>query len=194
LRWWDGAAWTDNVHDDSATQQPSSYGQVLTAPEGTNPNTVWVWILALMPLLALVSLVFFNPAAILPTNFDATDPSAALNAEFAIFTTPYFLSTLLLGAVEYALFIVFGLLDFRRLKALGVPKPFHWAFTFIPSYGYLIYMIGRFVIVRRRTGTGLRPLWLWIGVYVVTLVVVVAVTLVISASYMSTFASTLGNA
>jgi hypothetical protein len=48
-------------------------------------------------------------------------------------------------------------------------------------------MIGRFVIVKRRTGTGLAPLWIWIATIVVVFIVgiVWALTLVASLTSMA---------
>jgi hypothetical protein len=58
-----------------------------------------------------------------------------------------------------------------------VPRPFHWAWSFfVLLVGWPgVYMIGRSVIVRRRTGTGLIPLWIYVGLQVVAFIVVIIV-------------------
>jgi hypothetical protein len=171
LRWWDGTAWTDHVHDQAVAQ----VGGALKAPAGTNPNTVWVWILAVLPLLGVVGLLLFNPASYMQSVISSTgsDPTSAsvMQAETAMLTSPGYLILVALGFITYAITVVFAALDWRQLKVLGVPKPFHWAWTFLPSYGQFVYMIGRFVIVKRRTGTGLAPLWVWIATIVVVFIV-----------------------
>ena len=68
--------------------------------------------------------------------------------------------------------MLLGWLDWRQLRRQGVPKPFHWAwgfFTFAGG-GTLVYLIGRSVVVRRRTDQGLAPLWAGIVVYVAIVV------------------------
>jgi hypothetical protein len=173
LRWWDGTQWTDHVHDQAIAGAAAEYGQVLKAPAGTNPNTVWIWILAVMPVLGLIVLPFFDSTSMFRNALaNPSSPSATLRSELAIYSSPFFLISLGVGFVEYVLYVLFAYFDSRQLKALGVPKPFPWALAFIPSgYGYLVYMIGRFVIVKRRTGTGLTPLWVWIAVYVVVFII-----------------------
>jgi hypothetical protein len=188
LRWWDGAAWTDHVHDQAVAQ----VGGGLKAPAGTNPNTVWVWILAVLPLLGVVGLLVFNPMSYMQSVISNTgsDPSNAVQAETAILTSPGYLSLLALGFVSYAITVLFAALDWRQLKALGVPKPFHWAWTFLPSgYGQLVYMIGRVVIVKRRTGTGLAPLWVWIA----TIVVVFIIGIVWAISFFASLTTLVAN-
>jgi hypothetical protein len=175
LRWWDGTAWTDHVHDQAVAQDVAQVGGALKAPAGTNPNTVWVWILAVLPLLGVVGLLVFNPASYFQSVISSTgsDPTSAsvVQAETAMLTSPGYLILVSLGFVTYAITVIFAGLDWRQLKVLGVPKPFHWAWTFLPSYGQFVYMIGRFVIVKRRTGTGLAPLWVWIATIVVVFIV-----------------------
>jgi hypothetical protein len=66
--------------------------------------------------------------------------------------------------------ILFAGLDWRELKARGVPQPFHWAYAFfaLAGAGVFVYLIGRTVVLRRRTGNGGgAPLWVVIAIYVV---------------------------
>jgi lysylphosphatidylglycerol synthetase-like protein (DUF2156 family) len=97
--------------------------------------------------------------------------------------SPAYLLVLLSGWFIYALSIVFGLLDWRELKQRGVPKPFHWAWGFfVIIVGWpAVYVIGRTVVAKRRTGAGMAPLWVFIGLEVVTFIVslVVIVTAIV---------------
>jgi hypothetical protein len=190
LRWWDGTAWTDHVHDQAVAQ----VGGALKAPAGTNPNTVWVWILAVLPLLGVVGVLLFNPASYFQSVISSTgsDPTggSVVQAETAFLTSPEYLGLIALSFVTYAVTVIFAALDWRQLKVLGVPKPFHWAWAFLPSgYGQLVYMIGRFVIVKRRTGTGLAPLWVWIA----TIVIVFIVGVVWAISFFASLTSMVAN-
>ena len=160
-RYWDGATWTEHRH------QPGQPAPKLRAPEGTEPNTLWIWLLVLLPLIAYIPLPFIPWQSYIESMMqNPTNTSGAFNAQFAIFTSPAYLATLGLSFVVYAGTVVLALLDYRELIARGMPKPFHWALSFIPSYGYLVYVIGRSVVVKARTGRGLGPIWLTIGVFV----------------------------
>jgi hypothetical protein len=165
-RYWDGSVWTENLH------RPGQLPPKLRAPEGTEPNTVWIWILVLLPVLSFIPLLLFPWTSYMESLLDATtNPSDVLAAELAIFTSPAYVATIVLSLVTYAATVVLAYLDYRVLTARGLPKPFHWALTFIPSYGYLVYVIGRSVVVKSRTDRGLGPLWVTIGVFVVGIVV-----------------------
>ena len=181
-RYWDGNVWTEHFHDPSmpaaasaaaASAAPGSIGYAPApvarvrpvAPEGTSPNTVWGWLTALSPLLAIAQLIptaiYFNALGNLGSNF--TDAFAAANTSVA-----YYLS-LVLGLVVFVAYILFPLLDWLALRKRGVPAPFHWAWslTSIVVSSPIVYVIGRTVVARRRTGKGLAPLWVFIAVQVV---------------------------
>jgi hypothetical protein len=183
-RWWDGARWTDHVYEPPAAALPAAsvtapvvaVAEPLRAPVGVKPGTVWFWLLAVgVPVLTILDLI---PTSIYLSQViggDTTDPTAAAAAVFS----PAYLLVLLSGWFIYAVSIVFGLLDWRELKARGVPKPFHWAWGFfVLVVGWpAVYVIGRAVVAKRRTGAGLAPLWVFIGLevvaFIVSLVVVV---------------------
>jgi hypothetical protein len=162
-RYWDGTAWTEHTYDPAPAP--------LRAPEGTNPTTVWVWLLAIAaPLVEFALLQFEFSWFTSFANADFSDPSSLYSQ---IYTPSYFV--LIAGSwVLYAALVVVGWLDYRRLRALGVPRPFHWAWSFLSG---IVYMIGRSVVVKRRTGTGLTPLWFFIALealfFVGTLVVTI---------------------
>jgi hypothetical protein len=48
-----------------------------------------------------------------------------------------------------------------------VPRPFHWAFAFLSS---AVYPIGRSVVVKRRTGQGISPMWVSIALIVMSFI------------------------
>jgi uncharacterized membrane protein YqiK len=50
-------------------------------------------------------------------------------------------------------------------------------------------MIGRFVIVKRRTGTGLAPLWVWIATIVVVFIIGIVWAITLFASLTSMVAN-----
>ncbi|HEY8589180.1 MAG TPA: DUF2510 domain-containing protein, partial [Naasia sp.] len=53
LRWWDGSRWTT---DTSVRPQPYSAGALHEerAPEGADWRTPWIWLVLLLPLLAIL--------------------------------------------------------------------------------------------------------------------------------------------
>ena len=90
-----------------------------------------------------------------------------------------------------ALVVVFAWLDYRELGRRGVPRPFHWAWSFfvVAGAGTLVTVIGRSVVVRRRTGSGLWPIWITI----IVLVLVFILSFVFAWTMMSTMFSVLGS-
>jgi hypothetical protein len=170
LRWWDGTKWTEHTHDPA-----TAYGlqqQTLKAPEGTRPYTVWIWILALLPLVSLIEIPLLNYGAIFRASLaHPQDPTSMY--------TPAYLQTQLVldlvGLVILAINVVLAVVDQRALKRAGVPKTFPWGWGFLSG----VYVIGRSVIVRRRVGRGIAPMWVWISVLVVS--GIYAITVVSSA-------------
>jgi hypothetical protein len=169
LRWWDGTQWTEHEHMLSL-----SSGQPLSAPAGTNPNTVWVWIFALFPLAQLAEIPLISALYSRIFAVGLSDPTATSTAEFAPDSGYFAIQGISLFL--FAVYVVLAVLDYRSLRARGVPSPFHWAWTFL---GSLVYIIGRTVVVRRRTGAGMAPMWIGIitivGVAVVIIVVLVPI-------------------
>ena len=194
-RWWDGARWTEHVYGPATpVAQPATAvtaqvtvaqpATVLRAPEGVKPGTVWFWLLAVgAPVLTLLDLI---PTSIWFSQIiesGSTDPSALAAAEF----NPAYVLVLLSGWFIYAVCIVFALLDWRELKAHGVPKPFHWGWSFfVIAIGWpAVYVIGRSVVAKRRTGGGLAPLWVFIGLEVVVFIVSCVVIISAVLAYVS---------
>lgn len=155
VRWWDGARWTDQHAP--LQQRPED----LTAPAGTQTNTVWIWLIVFLPVLSYLSLFSIDWNAYFQASLASPTGSVA-----AMFTPGYILTTVL-GWILYALLVVFGYRDYRALIRNGVPRPFHWGWSFLNP----VYPIGRAVVVRRRTGSGIWPMWGAIGVLVFGLVI-----------------------
>lgn len=155
LRYWDGAAWTEArtplAPPPVGVEQPE-------LPAGTNVGTVFAWIFAALPIVSIVSSIIQSAAlqgeigqisisdngtVNSPTVLTQTDPSSLIG----------YLITLLL----YAAAVVLALFDHRALTRIGIVRPFHWAFAFIPYP--LVYLIGRHVVLRKMTRTSGAPLW-----------------------------------
>lgn len=98
-----------------------------------------------------------------------TNESAMMMAMFS----PGYVIAILLGWLAYGLGVWFGYLDWRELESRGVPRPFHWAFGFLAS---AVYPIGRSVVVNRRTGHGMSPMWVSIILMVLSFVGSIAVS------------------
>lgn len=166
LRWWDGSQWTEHYQTLGAGSLSP-----LAAPAGTQPNTPWIWVFVLLPLLQFAEL------PLLAWDFSGQVFSARSGAASA--GTPVALSTIsgtlaidAISLVVYGIYALVAWLDYRALKRRGVPIPFHWAWSFLSS---IVYLIGRTVVVRRRTGAGLAPLWVYITIFVVYIVTSFAV-------------------
>ena len=177
-RWWDGAQWTQHVYEPSAAAaQAAAVTQAARAPEGTRPGTVWFWLLAVgVPVLQLLSLI---PVSIYFTQvIGASSQLIGANAGSsnlaAVGFSPSYLLAVLAGWFIYAICVVFAALDWRDLRHRGVPRPFHWAWSFfVILVGWpAVYMIGRTVVVKRRTGAGLAPFWIYVALQVIAFVVI----------------------
>jgi hypothetical protein len=139
--------------------------------KGTNPgvstSTPFIWVLVVLPLVQLIGLAFWD----IPDYLEraTTFTPGVYQSPF----TPGYLAYTGIGILAYALTVVLAWLDHRALAAKGIVKPFPWPWAFLT----VVYVIGRSVVVKRRTAGGLAPLWLYIVVYVVTLAVVFSVFL-----------------
>lgn len=158
MRWWDGVQWTD------ATQGAAVS---LRAPEGTSLASPWIWLIVLLPLLPTFGLLFIDWQDYLQSV--VTQPNS-LTAQFAIYTNPAYLASVVGALVLNLLSILWAYLDAKRLAANGVPKPFSWAYIFFTfaGAGSWVYLIGRTVVLRRRTGrSAMGPIWAAIATVVV---------------------------
>jgi hypothetical protein len=164
-----------------APYRPGGQGQQLRAPEGTDARTPFIWVATLLPLVDLILSVlpFLDPNyldSLTDLTSDATTP---------IFTGWDVLSVVG-GLVVSALIIVFSWLDHRSLVQRGVPRPFHWAWSFFSLAGAPVYVIGRSVVARRRTGSGIAPMWVAIGIVVARIALGIVTAAVAFVAVMST--------
>ena len=170
-RYWDGSAWTEYVH---APGQPFPAGPPLRAPEGTDPNTPWVWLIVGIQVLPMLFLLLVPWGSMFA--FDVRDPYASSTASLALFASPFYWLAALSGWVVYGLSAFFAYRDHAELVRRGVPKPFHWAFVFI---GGVVYVIGRSVVAHRRTGRGHVTLWAEIAIIVLNVIVFVVIMVIV---------------
>jgi hypothetical protein len=199
-RLWDGTRWTEHTYDPPAAAQPAAATHPgtprepsLRAPAGTKPNTIWFWLLVVgAPVLTILDLIPTSIYLSQVISGDTTDPTAMAANTF----NGAYLLVLLSGWFIYAACIVFGLLDWRELRAHGVPKPFHWAWSFfVIAVGWpAVYVIGRTVVVKRRTGIGMAPLWVFIGLEVVAFIVTAVVVITAIVQLISVFSDGLAAA
>jgi hypothetical protein len=164
-RWWDGTQWTDHLETPYST---AAAAQPERAPEGTDPYTTWIWPLMVIPVLQLLSVFLIDWEQFIVTSL--TDPGAA--AQLDLLTTPGYLAVTALGWITNILFALFAFLDWRELRHRGVPRPFHWAWSFtVLASAWPVYPIGRAIVARRRTGRGLASLWITIASFVLGIIV-----------------------
>jgi hypothetical protein len=188
LRWWDGTQWTEQFHSlQSGNGFGPGYANPEKAPEGTRPGTVWIWIFGLLPLLQLAEIPLVATFYERIFSVGLSDPTALTQAELS--PASGILAIDGISLLLYAVFVVLAVLDYRALRARGVPRPFHWAWTFLSA---IVYIIGRSVVARRRTGSGLAPLWVFIVVTVASIVASVAVLAPILSAAMQAALSTSG--
>jgi hypothetical protein len=190
-RWWDGEAWTDHVHDPAAAA-PSTTS--LTAPAGTVVNNLWIWLLVAVNAIQFVALMFFPWESYLrnymQSSLDAAgsgNPYAGSSGSMALLMTPEYLALTASGWIVTAVSILFAFLDYRGLIRSGVPKPFHWAwaFTTLAGAGMFVYVIGRAVVVKRRTGSGMAPMWAFIATQILAFVVLLGVVISVTVKVAS---------
>ncbi|CDK00019.1 PPE-repeat proteins (fragment) [Microbacterium sp. C448] len=184
-RWWDGSRWTEHavpaasaavVHNAGTAQAPA-YAQAPAAPSAPlrtdiQTNTVWIWLVVLLPLVTLPMIFLIDWRGYLESSIDM---SMTDTANLMLPSVGVTLASLVLSVVGYVvvgLGILFAWLDWRELKRRGIQKPFHWAWAFLAlviTNG--VYVIGRGVILRRQTGKGLGPVWVWIAVTLLSIIV-----------------------
>jgi hypothetical protein len=167
LRWWDGQRWSEHFSDAPASQASASPAYSMAAPArntvpATTPlGTVFIWIIVLLPL---VSLLQFSIVDFRQLGIDAMRNAGTPGASLAIYSNPAYVISQLLGFLLIGVNGLLAYFDWRLLKKRQVERPFFWAWGFLSP----VYVIGRSVVLRRRAGRGLLPLWVFIGVLIVT--------------------------
>jgi hypothetical protein len=186
-RWWDGSQWTRHVYNGAAGSLARP--PIPVVPEGTNPGTVWFWLLAYgIPVLQILDLI---PASLFFSQLVAysEDPGSLVGA----ILSPAYLVLALSGWFISAVCIVFAVLDWRELRHRGIPKPFHWGWSFfVLVVGWpVVYMIGRTVVAKGRTGTGTAPLWAYLALQVVAFIAISIVAVVAFAQFLAFIGSSM---
>lgn len=186
LRWWDGAQWTDHRTANYAAPYATPYSAATTAelkaPEGTDWNTAWIWLVVFLPMLPLLPLLLVDWSRLIDLD-DRTGLSA-----LGFMLSPGYLIAVLGGWMMYGVAVWFSYLDWKELVTRNVPRPFHWAWSFLSS---AVYVIGRSVVVRKRTGHGRAPMWAEIAMLVLSFAIVVYITVAMTVGIVdsiSTFA------
>ncbi|WP_201787611.1 hypothetical protein, partial [Rathayibacter tanaceti] len=149
--------------------------------------TPWIWVVVLLPLLSALSIFLLPPSAIVDSSMSSTyGPRASMGMSTAYFVGLGVLQVV--GFLIYAAEVVFAFLDWRQLKRAGLQRPFHWAWAFLAAP--YVYVIGRSVIVKRVTGGGLLPLWVFLGVVVVSFVIAIGWAAALFTEFSQTFSPT----
>ena len=201
-RYWDGSAWTEHIHDPAAAaaaatataapaaaQPAHGHRAALKAPEGTSATTVWFWLtvgsFAISIAYWIVTQIYFQSQ--IASNDFKGDPATA---------DTLFNVSVLLGVVSVAAFVVFPVFDWLALRKRGVPKPFNWAWSLfaILLSSPIVYVIGRTVVIKRRTGKGLAPLWVFIALQVITFILAVVVLVTVSIAIIEGIGSLVSDA
>lgn len=135
-------------------------------------NTVWIWLIVALPLVSVLSLFLFDWGSYIRDSVYADLASGGMGGPSMAGSLVTIVASVV-SLVLAALTVLFAFLDWRQLRARGVDRPFHWAWSFtVLAIGTgLVYIIGRGVVLRRRTGSGLAPVWAAIAVTVVTLII-----------------------
>lgn len=121
---------------------------------------VFIWIIALLPIVSVAAVSSLNVTQALTESASGT-PGVYGPGEFI---------TSFEGVIVYLVSVLLAYFDWRKLQRDGLSQPFHWAWSFL-TVG--VYVIGRSVIVKRRAGRGLWPIWVWAVISVAYMVVVI---------------------
>ncbi|BFM26157.1 hypothetical protein CHE218_31990 [Microbacterium sp. che218] len=134
-------------------------------------NTVWIWLIVALPLVSVLGLFLFDWGSFIRDSVYADMASGGMGGTSMTSSLVSIVASVV-SLLITALTVVFAFLDWRQLRARGVDRPFHWAwiFTVLAIGTGLVYVIGRGVVLRRRTGSGLAPVWAAIAVTVVSLI------------------------
>ena len=178
-RWWDGSQWTDTFADAQSTPAPYTYAPAgpLRAPEGTSPFTPWVWLLAVVPLINLAYVIYAGTSGELASIYSTLQADSLTQEASTAFVSSSLFSGVL-GWIIIGANILLAGLDWHSLKTQGMPKPFHWTWGLFSILGVPVYIIGRTIVAKRRTGAGLAPLFVYLGCGILSFIASLIVALV----------------
>jgi hypothetical protein len=129
-----------------------------------NTNTVWIWLIVLLPLVSSVTALLVPWRSLFDYSDILGDPARASTMSLTLFTAPGYWLTLIAGWIVYGFSVWFAYLDRRELLARGIDRPFPWPWAFLNT----VYPIGRAVVSIRRTGHGAAPIWVVAIVLLIT--------------------------
>ena len=105
--------------------------------------TPYIWMLLAVPVLAARGDIVRMVAAILHAG-------SVTPATVVLFST----------VISFGATGLLGYLDWRKLRGVGVVRPFHWIWAFLPT----VYVIGRTTVIRKvAPRRGLAPVWVLIA-------------------------------
>lgn len=141
------------------------------ASGGTPPMTPWIWLLALAPLFSIWSAMTLDVDAVI----ELVTASIEVAPDGTVTTNPTTAppsSGNGTGLVVWLAGIGVAVLDWRALRAQQIDRPFPWFWAIASGF---VYVIGRSIVVRRRTGTGLAPMWTTLALQAVLIAIVVSI-------------------
>jgi|GEM_PF-1042678 len=188
-RWWNGVSWSEHT----ALAPAPAVGPVQrpALPEGARIDTGWVWVVALGYLVSALPLFFFDMNGYLRAVVDAEfSGSTSALAEVMTGYVAFLLLSWLLSLAVWGFTIFAAFRDHKHLQAIGVERPFHWAFAFIPYT--IVYLIGRHVVLRKVSRTAGWPLWAHIASYALVFLVSIVWALVMVQSMLTELPGYLG--
>ncbi|SDY58275.1 DUF2510 domain-containing protein [Herbiconiux ginsengi] len=212
LRWWDGSAWTDHLQAaapepapaapvaPSSSLQAPAYGQGYSAapayavsgypsvPAGTPAYGPFIWVITLLPLISFLMIPLLYPSLELQLRSSMAGPYGQhLYGGYSMSGLVIQGVVNLISLALYAATVVLAYFDHRWLLRAGYVRPFHWAWAFLNP----VYPIGRSVVVRRRSGRGIAPMWVSIAIAAVGVIVAI-VLIVVVFSYTFSMMSSAG--
>ncbi|SBS69831.1 DUF2510 domain-containing protein [uncultured Microbacterium sp.] len=140
---------------------------------GVATDTIWIYLAIIAGTLPMFTIFLMDWDGYIDVMVEMSGrPSSAAASAMMTWVGGILLITLLSYAF-LGLSVLFAWFDWRELRKRGIDKPFHWAFAFFALVVTIgVYVIGRTVVVKRETGKGLTPLWVWIAATVLGFVVI----------------------
>ena len=181
-RWWDGRGWTDHTAPAPAPAAPTGAAIVRPAlPAGTSVDNAWVWVVSLIMVVASLPFFFFDMSGYMRAIIEAevsgsTSGIPSVMANYFVFLAV----TQVLGLAAWGFTVFAAFRDYKHLESVGVVRPFHWAFAFIPYT--IVYLIGRHVVLRKVVRTAGWPLWAHIASYGLVFVAAIVWAMVVMQS------------
>ncbi|RZT58202.1 hypothetical protein EV140_2445 [Microcella alkaliphila] len=141
------------------------------APAGTPATTLWIWLLALAPLISIWSAVTLDVDAVI----ELVNVAIEATPDGAVTTNPTTAPPATgngTGLVLWLAGIGVAVLDWRALRDRQIDRPFPWFWAIASGF---VYVIGRSIVVRRRSGTGLAPMWATIALQALLIAIVFSI-------------------